>query len=206
MFPLENNDVSCIREVANKTISRICGFILYTRADAFVTKVLKDEDYWNALDTASGANWPIFAVRPLNRGSRTFSRATENPFCNFMCSKWTEPNENLKFLHFFEIPSTMELPCFIAFYINEHDKVEQVTIKIKGNTVEETYWSIREIVDAISMAEREIKPQYKQTGNVFREVAKNLDALCFERNMANGKPAILMFVKPLLRLMLKKIF
>lgn len=103
MFPLENDDVSCIRDVAKKSVSRISGFILYTRADAFVAKVLKDEDYWNALDTASGANWPIFAVRPLNKGYYTVSRASEDPFCNFMYSKWTEPNENSKFLHFFGI-------------------------------------------------------------------------------------------------------
>lgn len=53
MFSLENDDVSVIREVAQKSKSRICGFILYTRADAHIKKVIKDEDYWDALDAAS---------------------------------------------------------------------------------------------------------------------------------------------------------
>ena len=52
----------------DKTLSRIYGFILYTDKDPYVAKVLRDEDFWNALDSISGANWPIFSVRPLRKG------------------------------------------------------------------------------------------------------------------------------------------
>ena len=81
MFSLENDDVSVIREVAQKSKSRICGFILYTRADAHIKKVIKDEDYWDALDAASGvkaakaAGMQCIAVRNPNSGQQDLSLA-----------------------------------------------------------------------------------------------------------------------------------
>ena len=49
-------------------LSRIYGFILYTEQDPYVAKVLRDDDFWKSLDSISGANWPIFAARPLKKG------------------------------------------------------------------------------------------------------------------------------------------
>ena len=71
MFPFEKEcGLKIIKELVkgDKTLSRIYGFILYTDKDPYVAKVLRDEDFWNALDSISGANWPIFSVRPLRKG------------------------------------------------------------------------------------------------------------------------------------------
>lgn len=198
MFSLENDDVSVIREVAQKSKSRICGFILYTRADAHITKVIKDEDYWDALDAASGENWPIFAVKPLNKTCCIYAN-----YRSRLCeedNKVKEPSENSKYLNFFRIDSTDSLPCFVAFYIKDNDEVEQLTCKIKGRTKVDTYNSLREIVDEIAKAERLILPQYKRTENVFREAASNLHAYCFRRSIA-GVFMGLKYVKPLNKLL-----
>ena len=107
MFSLENDDVSVIREVAQKSKSRICGFILYTRADAHIKKVIKDEDYWDALDAASGENWPIFAVKPLNKICCIYanyrSRFSEED------NRVKEPSGNSKYLKLFQIPQIRNL-------------------------------------------------------------------------------------------------
>ena len=198
MFSLENDDVSVIREVAQKSKSRICGFILYTRADAHIIKVIKDEDYWDALDAASGVNWPIFVVKPLNKtcciNANYRSRFSEED------NKVKEPSENSKYLNFFRIDSTDSLPCFVAFYIKDNDEVEQLTCKIKGRAKVDTYNSLREIVDEIAKAERLILPQYKRTENVFREAASNLHAYCFRRSIA-GVFVGLKYVKPFIKLL-----
>ena len=52
----------------DKNLSRIYGFILYTDCNPYVAKVLRDNDFWKALDSISGNNWPIFAARPLQQG------------------------------------------------------------------------------------------------------------------------------------------
>lgn len=200
MFPLENNDVELIRKVAKVSRSRICGFIMYTKADAFVAKVLKDEDYWNALDAASGVNWPIFAVKPLSTRRKIEDCESEEQKLCYISRLREEPDENHKYLQFFNLDSSEKLPCFIAFYVNDENEVEQLICRIKGNSVNEVYKSIREIVDSISKAEKLILPEYKLSESVFREVAKNLNALCFRRSMADGLPAILMTVRSLFRL------
>lgn len=199
MFTLDKSDISIIREVAKGATSRICGFIMYTRKDAFVAKVINDKEFWDALDDASGTNWPIFVVKPLVQGSYTLYRASEDWHINFMRTIWDEPNDNQKYLDFFGLDSSEKLPCFIAFHITDNDKIEQVVCKIKGDNKDETYKSIKEIVDCIAAAEKDILPEYKSTDSVFREVAKNLDVLKFRSN-ANRIVEILTLVKPLLGL------
>lgn len=107
MFPLEMNDVGLIRETAKESRSRICGFIMYTKADAFVAKVLKDDDYWDSLDAISGPNWPIFAVRPLCSRRKIFSCAgrKNERIAHFVPSIGKETEENLKYLQFFNLDS-----------------------------------------------------------------------------------------------------
>jgi hypothetical protein len=72
MFSFEKEcGLEIIKDIVkgDKTLSRIYGFILYTDQDPYVVKVLRDEVFWNALNSISGANWPIFAVRPLRKGN-----------------------------------------------------------------------------------------------------------------------------------------
>lgn len=160
--------------------------------------MIKDEDYWDALDAASGVNWPIFVVKPLNKTCCIYanyrSRFSEED------NKVKEPSGNSKYLNFFQIDSTDSLPCFVAFYINDNDEVEQLTCKIKGRTKVDTYNSLREIVDEIAKAERLILQQYKRTENVFREAASNLHAYCFRRSIA-GVFVGLKYVKPFIKLL-----
>ena len=62
----------------DKNLSRIFGFILYTEKDPYVAKVLRDEDFWKSLDGISGDNWPIFAVRPMEKGYYQYSGDGKN--------------------------------------------------------------------------------------------------------------------------------
>lgn len=65
MYPLQKeNGLEVIKEnVKNANTSRLYGFILYTDSDPYVKKVLRDDDFWDALDEKSGQNWPIFAAK-----------------------------------------------------------------------------------------------------------------------------------------------
>lgn len=162
----------------DKNLSRIYGFILYTEQDPYVVKVLRDDDLWNAFDSISGANWPIFAARPLSKGSY------ENPFygsnyMHYMLPTWNEPSENIPVLHDFGLKNTEKLPLFVAFMWDDNDELNQVAIPIIGRTVDDVYHSIEEIVKAISKAEAAVEPQYKRTVNVFRNIVTELEALKF---------------------------
>jgi len=167
----------------DKTLSRIYGFILYTDKDPYVAKVLRDEDFWNALDSISGANWPLFAVRPLCKGKYSIPTSSRSNMISYMVQTWVEPRTNMQVLHDFGLKNTESLPLFVAFMWDDTDELNQVAIPIEGKNIDAVYNSIEEIVKIISKTEAEVLPQYKGTVNVFRNIVTELNALKFRHTV-----------------------
>lgn len=159
------------------TLSRIYGFILYTDKDPYVAKVLQDNLFWNALDAISGSSWPIFAARPLHEGHRELRGGNIPGTMSMMVSVWEEPKSNYPILDYFDLDSSEELPLFIAFIWDDNDELNQVATPIRGNTTDEVYASLKEIVEVISKVENDIKSENKQSVRVFRNVKMELEAL-----------------------------
>ena len=164
----------------DNNLSRIYGFILYTEQDPYVAKVLRDEDFWNALDSISGANWPIFAVRPLCKGGYKIPSSYPSNSIGFMVPTWYEPRRNMPVLHDFGLNDTENLPLFVVFIWDDNDELNQVAIPIMGRDVDAVYHSLEEIVKVITKAEAAVEPQYKRTVNVFRNVVTEIEALKFK--------------------------
>ena len=164
----------------DSNLSRIYGFILYTEQDPYVAKVLRDDDFWNALDSISGANWPIFAARPLVKGFYKSPSSNDLNSIGFMVRTWTEPSSNMPVLLDFGLKNTENLPLFVVFMWDDNDELNQVAIPITGRTVDAVYHSIEEIVKAITKTEAAVEPKYKRTVNVFRNIVTELEALKFK--------------------------
>lgn len=165
-------------------ISRIYGFILYSEKDPYVAKVLRDEDFWKSLDAISGANWPIFAARPLQKGFFTTKGFTPNGI-GMLIQTWDEPIVNNTVLDYFGLQDSRDLPLFVAFMWDDNDNLNQVSIHINGNSVDSAYSSLKEIVTVISNVEAAILPEYKGTVNVFRNVNTAIEALDWRMKAAN---------------------
>ena len=95
----EEFGIEKLRGVCDNATSRIYGFIMYTRKHSYIVKVLRDNDFWNELDEISGANWPIFSIKPLDDGHYARPMGSEE-MCQRMVPIWKEPNSNRKFLNF----------------------------------------------------------------------------------------------------------
>lgn len=178
----EDFGLEFLRKKCQESHTRIYGFILYTRADPYVVKVLRDNDFWKALDEISGPHWPIFSVKPLEEGKIEFPKVG-NDMISYMVPKWHEPNTNKKFLKFFGIESSLELPCFVTFIWDDDDKLRSVVSKIDGSSENAAYESLSEIVSIITNTEAEILSSYKLSVNVFREVSQNLEARKFRHSV-----------------------
>ena len=77
MFTLKDKyGIKDIKQVCDNSTSKIYGFIMYTQRHSYIIKVLRDDDFWNELDEISGANWPIFSVKP--RKEVQYSRVHNN--------------------------------------------------------------------------------------------------------------------------------
>jgi hypothetical protein len=186
MIPFEKEcGLKIIKDLVkgDKTLSRIYGFILYTDKDPYVAKVLRDEDFWNALDSISGANWPIFAVRPLSKGQYSIPSSSSSDVISYMVPTWIEPRANMQVLRDFGLKDTENLPLFVAFMWDDTDELNQVAIPIVGKDIDMVYNSIAEIVKVIAKVEAEVLPQYKGTVNVFRNIVLELKALEFRHTV-----------------------
>ncbi len=179
MYPLQKeNGLEVIKEnVKNANTSRLYGFILYTDSDPYVKKVLRDDDFWDALDEKSGQNWPIFAVRPITK-EKTGIRALSNPrMINFIVSESERKISNEMVLKTFGLSSAKDLPCFVAFMWDDSDNLQSISVPIRGNNIDECYNSLREIVELITEAEDKVLPEYKRNVELFHIVADELSAL-----------------------------
>lgn len=182
MYPIQKEyGLELIKSlVDDNNLSRIYGFILYTRDNPYVVKVLRDEDFWNALDCISGPNWPIFAVKPLEKGYYKTQGSSIPGAMGFMMPTWEEPRTNTQILADFGLSNSKDLPCFVAFMWDDNGDLHSITVPICGNDIDSVYYSIDNIVRIIKETEEIISPEYKHNVEVFRNVSDQLNALKFK--------------------------
>ncbi len=173
-------DLKTIKKwIDKKNLSRIYGFILYTNADGILASALKNEAYWTAFDDISGERWPIFTVRQLKRGNYSI-QSNGSDGISFMTTKWYEPPINMDVLDAFDIKSTEDLPCFVAFIWDDNNDIRSITVDIKGKTEQEVYHNIVEIISAISRTEEAVEPRLRKNVELFRNVEDTLNGLNFK--------------------------
>lgn len=185
MIPLnEDFGIHKLKQQCDNSITRIYGFIMYTRSHSYIVKVLRDNDFSNELNEISGANWPIFSVKPLleEKHEAPCSSIDENVI-QMMKPTWNEPNQNRKLLDFFNLKESQHLPCFITFIWNDKQELEQITWPLKNTSKQDAFNSIREIVTIISQREFGILPQYKSSESVFREVKGSIQGVIERRKI-----------------------
>lgn len=187
MIPLnEEFGIQKLKQQCDNSIARIYGFIMYTRRHSYIVKVLRDSDFWNELNEISGANWPIFSIKPLKDGKYIMPHSDDENMMYHMIPTWNEPNQNRNLLNFFNLNESSNLPCFIAFIWNDKEELEQLTWPLKNTSEQEAFDSIREVVEIISQTESNILPQKKSSENVFREVKGNIEAVISKRKLIKG--------------------
>lgn len=149
------------------------GYVLYTDENPNTKKILRDADYWKALDEISGENWIIFAIKP-KVGSLEYPDIPPSPpgrtvFYD-MEPIWEEPSENKELLSLFGVESTRMLPLFVVFVFVE-DKYFTINMKIKDNRVEDGFNSLKYAVCTVKKAIDQIDPKnWKNDLGVFGSI------------------------------------
>lgn len=175
-------DLQILKGICEDSISRIYGFILYTRRHANVVNFLQNSNYWDCLDDISGPNWPIFSVRPLASGSMQMKDGGHKGTIGMMISEWHEPNTNRKILDFFGLQESCDLPCFMGFIWDDRGQLQQFKWSIEESSVDKVYESLKKIVTIISDAEARVAYNLKSSEYVWEEV---IAAINKEESVAN---------------------
>ena len=178
----EDFDLKLLKGLCEESVSRIYGFILFTRRHANVVNFLQNPNYWNCLDDISGPNWPIFSVRPLMQGNLQFKGSGPKGTTGMMISEWHEPNANRKVLDFFNLKESSDLPCFIGFIWDDRGQLQQFEWKIEESSIDKVYESLKKIVGLISDAEASVSDELKSTELLWEYV---IAAINKEKSLAH---------------------
>lgn len=126
---------------------QLFGVILFTEAHPHVIKMLKDRDYYAALNEISGKQIAVF-VTMLFRGKYKYPSPPPGVLAH-MVPIWKEPAENKKILTWFNIKDSRELPLFVLFTVDS-DKLYYQRYPLKSDSPQEVFNSLREVLSAIA--------------------------------------------------------
>jgi len=155
-------------------VANLFGVIMYTDAHPHVKKILRDDDYWAALDDLSGPRWSIFSVRVMP-GRREFPPPPPDSF-SFMVPVWREPASNKELLSVFQLDSTEQLPKLIVFAEDEQGDIHRSTIDIDDSSELSAYTSLKEAISKVATAVDYVSTEYlKENVQAFYAVKRAID-------------------------------
>jgi len=155
---------------------RLYGIIVYTDAHPHIVKVLRDTDYWDALNEIAGSKWVIFSVKPV-------TGAYEDPppgggLVRELVSVWKEPAENKALLEEFQLSSTERLPLLLVFTQSDAGEILKLTLELDDLSVERAFTSLKSAIALVTSAVDNISAaNLHNAEGVFRAVEMRVDQL-----------------------------
>ena len=132
----------------------VFGVILYTDAHPNIKKVLRDDDYWAALDEISGPKWPIFSIRAEQGNYQISYRASGQGTGTLamMIPVWDEPARNKELLEHFELKDTRQLPSLVVFTVGGGDELTRTSVPLSDESPEVAFNRLREVLSMTARA------------------------------------------------------
>jgi hypothetical protein len=153
------------------------GIILYTDAHPNIKKVLRDDDYWKALDEISGPKWAIFSVRARKR----YIDLPPEGVHHMMVPVWKEPSANRELLEVFELKDTSGLPVLVIFTF-DGENLYRTIVKINESDPNAAFASIKSEVQKVSDALEGLDPEsLLQAKVVYYAVNKALNGNKYQK-------------------------
>lgn len=159
-----------------ENVHNVFGVILYTDRNPFVLKMLRDDDFWNALHEISGPRWPIFAIRPASgyKTSRVPRSTASAKKLMVPITRWHEPSANRELLETFKIADTRQLPMLLVFAEGNKGEVLQIAFKIKDADQNSCYKSLKSIVEKCAEAIEKVTAENIKNTEVIHGLMENV--------------------------------
>ncbi|MBD1857961.1 MULTISPECIES: hypothetical protein [Leptolyngbya] len=123
------------------------GIVLFTEAHPHIVKVLKDQEYYAALDEISGDSIAVFATMLL-RGKLEYPDLPPGTI-GMLVPIWKEPSKNKEVLSWFDIKDSQKLPIFVLFGF-ESGLLYYQKYALSDTSVQQSFDSLREVLSSIS--------------------------------------------------------
>ena len=165
-------------EYCNRREASVFGVLIYNEENVALKKLLRDQDYWDALDKASGPNMEIFGVRDTEK----FEREKEAPAVGFMehTSLGRSGNRGFYFSHllkeyFGEEKTCLAYPSVLIFIIEEQKVRYCRLIPLRRkNSISETFDGLLALFTTISDAIAIVHDAEVSADALWREIKAHL--------------------------------
>jgi len=160
------------RRQASDNPPPLFGVILYTDSHPNIKKVLRDDDYWRALDEMSGPSWAIFSVR-AHSGHWEFPKSDPGVM-SMLVQVWKEPSANREVLAAFELSDTKDLPALVVFTLRG-EALNRTVVPIDEDTLETAYASLKSVTTQVAKSlEALVSQPLVDPNQVFQAVNRSL--------------------------------
>jgi len=147
----------------------VFSIILYSYSDAEFRRAITDENYWSALNEASGHFMTVFVINtPLHN--------PRSPFEGHRYGNSRAANGALSMLQeSFRTDGALTVPCILFFQIEQDRVADGLCIPLTAQTVEGAYREVRELVDSATTSLSQLKPENKDNAReIFNLVAHSV--------------------------------
>ena len=153
------------------------AFILYDFTAPQIAKVLRDRDYWNALDQLSGKYLTVFSFHSSPATANLASQQHEggDVYYNMLAVRVSqrEPMDGGKLLKkYFELGKDITLPSVVFFQVTDKGVADAFLVQIQARKVENAFIEIQDIIktakSSVSMVLDENRGNAHEIFNLIR--------------------------------------
>ena len=151
------------------------GCLVYDEGTVELRKLLKDEDYWDALDKASGPDFEIFAVRDEQKYGQDAPDYIEMLTASSMSRSRSRGYyfSHLLKEYFDEEKTTLAYPSFVLFLVEDDRVTHCRLIPFSRGGIHETFLQLQELFATIATAIERWRETDTRTASSLWEVLKN---------------------------------
>jgi hypothetical protein len=158
------------------SVVKVFGAIIYSDRHPYIKKVLKDNDYWRALDEISGQRWAVFSAR-ATEGHVEIKGGGPPGSLSMLVSVWVEPRENRKLIEYLQIDSTQK-PVFVIFTRLKTGEILKSILYLDDSSLENAYKRLGQIIgDLTSAVEKIDSENIKDVETVFNAINMTAESI-----------------------------
>jgi hypothetical protein len=151
------------------------GCLVYDEGTVELRKLLKDEDYWDGLDRASGPSFEIFAVQDEQKHGYDAPKYIEMMTASSMNRSSSRGYYFSTLLkeYFDEEKTTLAYPSFILFLVEGGQVTHCGLIPLSRGSINDTYLKLQDLFSKIALSIEQWRESEKRTASSLWEVLKN---------------------------------
>lgn len=171
------------------------GFIIYDETTPQYRKVLRDKDYWEALDKISGDKMMIFALSD-KVNSRSEGDNMMHMMTSFTPSRSTRTKSYSHLLNeVFDNEALLVYPSVLFFQVFEGNIYNYRLVPLRRGTVEESFAAVQKLFESIAKVLEQIAPEnYQNYREIFELVKDDLLTQKYTMFILNGPKALADFI------------